>query len=280
MNILTLDIEEWFHINDSDWTQSSNWKKLDARVEKNTKAILNLLAKHNQKATLFIMGWIAEEYPDMLKEIAANGHEIGYHSYYHMRPKHQNPQTFEEDLQNGLKAIEEITKQKVEVYRAPNLSLDQNTLWILPILLKNGIKLSSSTKAMRQINGINIPNQPFIWNTAEGDLPEFPLNRQSILGYPLTFTGSGYFRLFPLWFTNYLYHKHSYNNGYFHPNDIDANVPTPKELGIIRNWLNTVGSARAIDKLDKLLSQNHFFTVSQAWHQIKNQEQLYTIQLP
>lgn len=280
MNILTLDIEDWFHIKDTEWVSLSKWLTLESKVVSNTELILSLLNKHQVKATFFIMGWVAEIYPNLVKEIALAGHEIGYHSYYHMSPVKQSPEEFESDIENGLSLIQNITNKKVTVYRAPNLSLSHDSSWIIPILIKNGITVSSSTKAYRTFDGQTIPNNPFLWQTDAGILPEFPLNRQSILGYPLTYTGSGYFRLFPFWFTNMLYQKHSYNNGYFHPNDIDPHVPTPKELGLVRNWLNTVGSSKALDKLDKLLSQNQFFTVSQAWHQIQNQEQLYTIQLP
>lgn len=276
MNVLTFDIEDWFHINDSTWVPVHEWASLDARVTMNTDIILSLLQKHHVKATFFVMGWIAEEYPDLVKKIDQAGHEIGYHSYYHMRPMHQSPEAFKSDLEKGTATIEQLTGKKVEIYRAPNLSLDQNTSWIIPILIEHGITISSSTKSGRLINGRMIPNKPFVWKTDNAILPEFPLNRILIPGFPLTFTGSGYFRLFPFWMTNFLYHMQSYNNGYFHPNDIDAAVPTPSELGIIRNWLNTVGSSATLQKLDKLLQKNHFTDLRTAWNTM-NQLPLYTI---
>lgn len=277
MNLLTFDIEDWFHINDSDWMPVSAWLQLDSRVTMNTEILLELLRKHQLKATFFVMGWIAEVYPDLVKKIAADGHEIGYHSYYHMRPMHQTKEAFEKDLKDGISIIESITQKKIEVYRAPNLSLDSKTTWILPILIDNGIKASSSTKSFRRIKGQTLPNQPFIWQTESGELPEFPLNRLNIPAFPLTYTGSGYFRLFPFWFTNYLYNSQHYNNGYFHPNDIDAHVPTPKELGIIRNWLNTVGSSTTLEKLDKLLYNHQFCSIGEAVSQILDSQNATTL---
>lgn len=277
LNLLTFDIEEWFHINDSTWVPVSKWLQLDARVTKNTRILLDLLSKHKVKATFFVMGWIAEVYPNLVKQIAAEGHEIGYHSYYHMRPMYQSKEVFTKDLKDGISMIENITQKKIAVYRAPNLSLDSKTTWILPILIENGIKASSSTKSYRSIKGQIIPNQPFIWQTETGELPEFPLNRLNIPAFPLTFTGSGYFRLFPFWFTNYLYNSQHYNNGYFHPNDIDAHVPTPKELGIIRNWLNTVGSSTTLEKLDKLLTNHQFCRIGEAVSQILDSQNATTL---
>lgn len=265
MNILTFDIEEWFHINDSTWTPKEHWHTLESRVENNTHLLLDLLWKHRVKATFFVMGWIAEEFPELVQQISEQGHEIGYHSYYHKLPVNLSPTEFNEELVKGLSVIESIIKRKVKVYRAPNLSLDEQTLWILPILIKNGIEISSSTKAFRKIKGQLVPNKPFIWQTEAGTLPEFPLNRLNLPGFPLVFTGSGYFRLYPFWLTKYLYSIHSFNNGYFHPNDIDAHIPQPKELGIIRNWMNSVGSASALNKMDRLLNTYEFMSMGEAW---------------
>ncbi len=279
LNILTFDIEDWFHINDSTWVPHQQWSGLDARVSKNTDSILQLLQSHDIKATFFVMGWIAEIYPDLVSKIDAAGHDIGYHSYYHMRPLHQSERDYTNDLTSGTDVISAITGKKVRIYRAPNLSLDQHTAWIIPILLEHGITVSSSTKAGRIIYGQPIPNKPFYWQTKEGQLPEFPLNRLLSPLFPLTFTGSGYFRLFPFSMTNFLYKTHNYNNGYFHPNDIDPEVPTPPELGLIRNWLNTVGSSTALYKLDKLLHNHAFLSIEAALSNI-DQTDLPIIQLP
>lgn len=268
MNILTFDIEDWFHINDSTWTPHEKWHTLESRVVKNTHTLLETLREHNITATFFVMGWIAEHFPQLLHQINADGHEIGYHSYYHQLPVNQSEDEFNEDLRKGLSLIESITGKKVKIYRAPNLSLNEQTTWMVPILIKNGIEISSSTKSFRKINGQVVPNEPFIWKTESGELPEFPLNRWNIPGFPLVFTGSGYFRLYPFWFIHYLYSRHPYNNGYFHPNDIDAKVPMPKELGRMRNWMNTVGSATALQKMDHLFRVHKFISIEKAWESL------------
>ncbi len=271
MNIFTIDVEDWFHINDSTWVLKEKWRSLESRVEQNTAVLLSMLHEHKIQATFFVMGWIAEYFPELVRQMIAEGHEVGYHSYYHMRPIHQTPKSFEDDLVSGLQMLEGVTGQKAQVYRAPNLSLDNSTQYIIPILMKHGIRISSSTKSFRLINRQRVPNKPFLWHTSDNSLLEFPLNRFNLPGYPLVFTGSGYFRLFPLSMTSYLYSKHQYNMGYFHPNDIDAHLPTPKEFGIVRNWLNTVGSSTTIGKLNTLLQRHAFTGLSQAASKIDRQ---------
>jgi peptidoglycan/xylan/chitin deacetylase (PgdA/CDA1 family) len=169
LSIFTIDLEDWFHLNDSTWVGVEQWAALDSRVESTTFYLLGILEKSKIKATFFIMGWIAERYPELVKEIHLKGHEIGYHSYFHMRPFRQNPTEFEDDLSKGLKTIENIIGQKVIMYRAPNFSLIEQSLFIIEILIKYGIKVSSSIKGYRRIGSLQIPNTPFIWETKSGE---------------------------------------------------------------------------------------------------------------
>ncbi|MEA3443785.1 MAG: polysaccharide deacetylase family protein, partial [Bacteroidota bacterium] len=152
MHILSFDIEDWFLMNDSKRIPHSQWESYESRIEMNTKIILDVLERNNVKATFFILGWVAEKHPDLIKEIARHGHEIGYHSYYHLHIYHQNKKEFEYDLQKGIQIIESITNAKIKCYRAPYFSLQDHSLWAIPVLMKNGIKVSSSTKAYCAIN--------------------------------------------------------------------------------------------------------------------------------
>ncbi len=264
LNIITIDLEEWFHINDSDWVPVSSWAKLKPTVEQNTLKLLGLLRRHNQKATFFTLGWMAERYPELIRQIRSEGHELGYHSYYHLRPMWQSAWEFEVDLQKGLSMIASVTGEPVHIYRAPNLSLGRDTLWIIPLLIKNGITISSSLRAWRSLGNTQVPNQPFYWQMLEGSLLEFPLNRIRLAGYPLTFTGSGYFRVLPYGLARNWFKRSPYNVAYFHPNDIDPNHPVAKEIGWLRNYMNRVGTRSAYVKIDRLLSDFRFITLTEA----------------
>lgn len=264
MNIITFDIEDWFHINDSTWVPVNKWNGLPNRVVPNTEKILDLLGKHHQKATFFILGWVAECYPDLVRKIYEAGHEIGYHSYYHMLPLLQNAEEFEADLKVGLNMLQQAIGQEIKYYRAPNLSLAQNTRWLLPLLAKNGITVSSSSKAYAHLNGKAVPGKPFLIDTEYGQLLEFPLNRLNIAGFHWVYTGSGYFRILPYSIIKLLFSNNSYNMAYFHPNDIDGETPTDPRLPYYRNKMNVAGTKGALNKLDLLLSEHKFLSIGEA----------------
>ena len=209
MNVFSVDLEEWFHINDAKWLSVEEWNKSVSRIEHNTYGLLEILKSAEVKATFFTMGWVAERYPDLVKHFLELGHEIGYHSYYHDLPSTQSVQAFEEDLLNGLEVIEKCIGLRPRAYRAPNLSLDSNSIHILPILVKHGIQISSSTRSHRIIQRRKVPNRPFLWTFQNSTLLEFPVNRISIFSKAITFTGSGYFRIMPYRLTRQLFKAHS-----------------------------------------------------------------------
>jgi peptidoglycan-N-acetylglucosamine deacetylase len=272
VNVFSVDLEEWFHINDAKWLTVEEWNECIPRIEHNTYRLLKLLESAQVKATFFTMGWVAERYPGLVKDIYDLGHEIGYHSYYHDFPSTQSVQAFEEDLLNGLEAIEKCIGIRPRVYRAPNLSLDSNSIHILPILVKHGIQISSSTRSHRIIQGHKVPNRPFLWTFQNSTLLEFPVNRISLFSKAFTFTGSGYFRIMPYRLTRQLFKADPYNFAYFHPNDIDSNHPTDKRLGFLRNWMNKVGTPTCQQKIEKLLLDVDFMNLSEAANQYRTSE--------
>lgn len=213
------------------------------------------------------MGWVAECYPDLIKSIYDLGHEIGYHSYYHDFPSTQSVQAFEKDLLNGLEVIEKSIGIRPRAYRAPNLSLDSNAIHILPILVKHGIEVSSSTRSHRIIQGHKVPSSPFLWFFQDSTLLEFPVNRISFFSKAFTFTGSGYFRILPYWLTRKLFEANEYNFAYFHPNDIDSKHPTDKRLGLLRNSMNKIGTPMCRQKIERLLLDFDFINLSEAVNQ-------------
>lgn len=267
LNILSFDIEEWFMSYDSSQIPVEHWKTLSPRIEQNIHDILRFLRENQLKATFYIMGWIAENYPAIVKDIANAQHEIGYHSYYHELPLNQGFKAFENDLIKGLDLLQNITGQKVIQYRAPRFSLDCETSWSIPILKEHGIQLSSSVMSGNTCNGIIVPDRPFIFKHNGISLPEMPLNRQQTLGYRWVYTGSGYFRIMPYWLIQKLYAASNYNMAYFHPRDFDPQVPKTKLLPFYRNIMSNLGNTSTIPKLQKLIQHCNFQAVHKAWKQ-------------
>ena len=246
------------------------WIELEKRVLSNTQIILAFLKKHNIKATFFVLGWIAEQYPELVKQIADDGHDIGYHSYYHRLPKNQTKKEFENDLISGINLLEHITDRKIIYYRAPNFSLKNK--WMLDCLVDNGIKVSSSIKNPILHNGSNLPNNPFVFIKGNKTLIELPLVTKNLIITKFAYSGSGYFRLLPLSMIKKMLADNSYQMLYFHPRDFDNNIPVPKEFGFIRNMLNTIGTSSVLPKLEKLTEHIKFISISEALEELKAEE--------
>ena len=142
MNILTFDIEEWFHCDFI--SGDENWSNYEVRIHKNTDFILNTLSKYDRKATFFILGWIAVKYPEIVMKIHNEGHEIGCHSMKHELVHRFSPEEFRKDTQNAITVIEQVIGEKVIMYRAPAFSFTEDTPWAFEILNELGITHDAS----------------------------------------------------------------------------------------------------------------------------------------
>jgi peptidoglycan-N-acetylglucosamine deacetylase len=269
MNILSFDIEDWYMSYDSSQIATSLWESLPGRIDKNLSDILDFLDSHNTRATFYIMGWVAERYPLVVKDIHTRGHEIGYHSYYHDLPVKQGPALFEKDLTLGLALLEDLTGEKVVHYRAPRFSLCHRTNWSLPILVSQGIEVSSSVKSIRRFGSEKVPVHPFYFSYQGVSLLEMPLNQASCAGFNWVFTGSGYFRIMPFWLISKLYHSYDYNMAYFHPRDFDTAVPKTDLLPFYRNIMSRLGNHTTAKKLSLLIHEIDFMTVGKAAATVK-----------
>ena len=145
MKILTFDIEDWFHILDNPETNNvEEWTNLPSRIEEGVDRILNRLEITNTRATFFCLGWVAEHYPHVIKNIAKRGYQIGTHSYAHPLAYTQTKSDYEEDLKKSIYLIEDLTGKKVSLYRAPGFSITKENLWTFEIMHNNGIDLDCS----------------------------------------------------------------------------------------------------------------------------------------
>ena len=268
MNILTFDIEEWFHILDhhDDWLAFSNWNNLESRVEELTEKLLMLLKLEEVHATFFIVGWVAKKFPNLVRLIHSHGHEIASHSHYHRLCYELNWRSFSDDLQLSLNVLEDIIGEKVTTYRAPGFSVIKESTWVLEALRMNGILNDCSIFSASRRHGGMLDwdyREPFIIETQFGDLCEFPMSYARVFKKRLVFSGGGYLRITPKPLLTYLFKKLDYNMVYMHPRDYDKEQPVIKSLPRFRRLKHYVGIGSSYQKLQSLL-KNDFVTVAQA----------------
>ncbi|HPM10775.1 MAG TPA: polysaccharide deacetylase family protein [Paludibacter sp.] len=272
MNILTFDIEEWFHLLDNESTKTVNeWKNYDSRIHENMERIFAMLEKHNQKATFFCLGWIAETYPEVIRDIVNRGYEVGTHTRMHQLVYEQSPKEFNKDVEFSVKTLEDITGQKVKYFRAPGFSIREDNKWAFEVLVKNGIEVDSSVfPAPRAHGGLPTYKEPvpslLKYNGIE--LKELPINYHNVLGVPVIFSGGGYFRLFSYQLIKRWTAQSGYVMSYLHPRDFDASQPMIKELPMMRRWKAYVGLTGAEKKLDNWLTDFEFVDVKTAVTQV------------
>ena len=269
MKILTFDIEEWFHLLDHPETRSEDqWKNFEARFEQNLERVLSIVARHNVKATFFCLGWIAEQYPHLIRKISDAGYEVACHSSRHQLAYQQTPDEFRTDFCSARDSINDATGVAIDTYRIPGFSLTQQSIWALDILGEEGVKIDCSVfPAVRGHGGLPqfTSDKPCIVRTGQGyTLKELPLNNRSILGNKVVFSGGGYFRLFPYWLLKKLFADSEYVMTYFHPRDFDAGQPMIPNLSASRRFKSYVGLRGAESKLIKLLNDFEFVDVRTA----------------
>ena len=272
MNILTVDVEEWFHLLDHDLTKDKgSWSSHEVRIHKNLERILTILENTDTKATFFVLGWIAKKYPDVIKTLLEMNYDIGSHSFYHELVYHQNKLSFKKDVEYSIKTIEDISGKSVKYFRAPGFSITEQNLWAFDVLLELGIEIDCSIFPARHSHG-GFPSygksSPAIIEINGSKLKQLPISFFSILNYPVVFSGGGYFRLFPYRIIKYLSKDTDYLMSYIHPRDLDPGQPIVPNLSVARRFKSYVGLGRAEKKLTKWLIETEFIDVSTANDQI------------
>jgi polysaccharide deacetylase family protein (PEP-CTERM system associated) len=200
MHCLSFDVEEYFQVSAFESPLiRSKWGQFESRICKSIDKILELLGQRDVRATFFVLGWVAERYPHIVRSIASEGHEIASHGYGHELLMDQTPMAFREDIRKAKQIIEDIVGQGVYGYRAPSFSITKDTLWALPILVEEGYLYDSSVFPIVH-DRYGLPNaNPLIHQlrTDAGYLCEVPPSTIDIFGVRLPVAGGGYFRLFP-----------------------------------------------------------------------------------
>ncbi len=265
MDILTFDIEDWYNCDFI--SENFDWSKYEVRIYDGVDRILQELDKKNVKGTFFCLGWLAENHPNVLRNIDAAGHQIGCHSYQHQLSTRFTAKTFREDTYKAKSLIEDVIGKSIDCFRAPGFSITQNNLWAFDVLAELGFKSDASVFPAHHDYG-GMPNygnaEPAILSHNGYSLKEFPINIHKLLGHNLVFSGGGFFRLFPYWLINKWGNQAEYLMTYFHPRDFDPEQPIVKGLPAMRKFKSYVGLKNSFSKFQKILSDFNFINIAEA----------------
>ncbi len=256
---LSFDIEDWFCVqNMKDVIPFNQWNQCESRVYENTEYLLKTLKKNNIKATFFVLAWIAERIPELVYDIASDGHEIASHGYSHSLITHMTKKEFQTDLEKSISILTNLTGKPIYGYRAPSFSITRETMWALEILKKNGIKYDSSIYPIKHPDyGIAGFQQDI--HEINGII-EVPLTTSTIYGLNIPISGGGYFRLYPYWFSKMMLQRqmaYSRPITYFHPWEFDSGQPRIN-LPWFKKFRHYVGLEKNRNKFEKLLQAFYF----------------------
>jgi polysaccharide deacetylase family protein (PEP-CTERM system associated) len=229
--------------------------------------ILSLFAERKQKATFYVLGWIAEKYPEIVKNIDLYGHEIGSHSHMHRLVYEQSRKEFRRDLETSICRLEDILGKKVRYYRAPGFSITPETPWAFETLLDLGIEIDGSLFVSERSHGgygtFPIFSPCFI-ETHGMRLKEFPVVPYKCCGMRIVFSGGGYFRLLPYGIIRFFTKQSPYIMTYFHCRDFDKEQPRIAELPLKRQFKAYVGIKNSMKKLICFLDDFSFTDLASA----------------
>jgi polysaccharide deacetylase family protein (PEP-CTERM system associated) len=266
LNALTIDLEDWYQGLTSTSRQRDRWPTFENRVVANTERLLNLFEQAGIKATFFVLGYLANQYPDLIRRVMDQGHEIALHSYDHRRVHQLTPQQFREDVEKGLEVLTRVSGKPVQGYRAPMFSINSSSLWALEILREMGFRYDSSIFPIRNMyygisNAPRFPYQPF----GDDSFTEFPLATATLMGVNIPVGGGFYMRSLPYSIIRAGIRKLNSQGKpsvlYFHPWELDLgqrfNNVTPRE-----RITHYHGRASLENKMHKLLKDFNFVTLS------------------
>lgn len=265
-NAMSIDLEDWFCVYVLSQTiDRQDWDETELRVLQSTQRVLDLFEKHNTRATFFVLGYVADKLPDLVRDIDARGHEVATHGYNHQLITRLTPGEFEKDLTDSLEALERCgVKQEILGYRAPSFSVVEETRWALDIMAHYGLRYDSSVFPIGFHPDYGMPNSPITPYKITDNMWEFPLTVVDVLKRRIPCSGGGYFRLFPYPFTRYCIKKVNREGRpvvfYLHPWELDPGQPR-LDLPWDKKFRQYNNLHKTEKRLDKLLSHFEFTTI-------------------
>lgn len=261
----TIDVEDYFQVSNFEkLIDRDEWKNQESRVVQNSNTLFDLLDRYRVKAVCYVLGWVADRYPDLVQRISDSGHVVASHSYWHRLIYDQKPVEFAFDLAESCRVLEEITGKKVDRHRAPSFSLTKKSTWAVKLLKAQGILSDSSVvPIIHDRYGIpNSPSEPYSLHFGSDSILEDPVSVLPLGRLNVPVGGGGYFRILPWWFTRWALKKLE-NQGkrihfYIHPWEIDPDQPRLNGLSTQARFRHYRNLHRTADRLEKLFSTFSF----------------------
>ena len=257
-NALTIDVEDYFQVSAfAPHIARSEWNLRECRVERNVHCILEMLANSDTKATFFTLGWIAERYPELVRHIVREGHELASHGYGHERASDQTEAAFFADIQLAKIVLEDLAGSEVSGYRAPSFSIGRANLWAFDCLARAGYRYSSSVYPIRH-DHYGMPESPRFAYEVRPGLMEIPITTLRVFNRNLPSSGGGYFRLLPYSWSRWMLsrvngHEHESGVFYFHPWEIDPGQPRIEGISSKTRFRHYFNIDRMEGRLNQLL---------------------------
>ena len=255
INALTIDFEDWYQGLEIPYAE---WEKYEDRIEAVGRKLLRILDEEKTKATFFMLGYTAEKYPELVKEIESAGHEIGTHGFSHSLIYTQTPEVFRGEMERAIGFLEDLTGKKVIGHRAPFFSITKESLWALDILGELGIRYDSSIfPVLNYRYGIaDAPRFPYQIKRENFEFTEFPVSTLKLPGVTLPISGGAYFRIYPYQLTKQALKAVNRSGNpvtfYLHPWELDPEHPRIKvrrRIAGLTHYFNLGATERRFRKL-------------------------------
>jgi polysaccharide deacetylase family protein (PEP-CTERM system associated) len=265
----TVDVEEYFQVSAFEpWVPRERWASMESRVESNVRQLVELLAEHHARGTFFVLGWIAERHPRLVREIVDAGHEIASHGWDHRRVTEQTAEQFRRSVADSRRALQDISGQPVHGFRAPSFSLIAGCEWALDILLEEGYTYDSSLFPIRRrgYGYVNGQRDPHWIERPAGRIAELPPATLNLAGITLPAAGGAYFRLLPYGLVRSAL-RESDRRGvpgtfYIHPWELDPGQPKLR-VPFLTRVRHYGGLQRTVARLRRLLTEFRFVPIAQ-----------------
>ncbi len=257
-NALTIDVEDYFQVSAfAPHIRREDWDARECRVEANVDRILALLAEGDTRATFFTLGWVAERYPQLVRRIAAGGHELASHGYGHQRASDLNREELWQDVSRAKQLLEDLSGRAVPGYRAPSFSIGTGNLWAFDVLARAGHRYSSSIYPI-QHDHYGMPDAPRFAYRLDNGMLEVPVTTLRLLSRNLPSSGGGYFRLLPYALSRWMIGRVNRQDReaavfYFHPWELDTGQPRIPGIGAKTRFRHYVNIPRMERRLGALL---------------------------
>ena len=268
VNAISIDVEDYFHVSVFDGlVPRHTWDDCESRVSANTERLMKILDEANVRGTFFVLGWVAERFPELVALIASQGHEIASHGLAHRLIYDQTRNAFRDDVRRAKRMLEDITGTPVNGFRAPSYSITPRSLWAIDILIEEGYTYDASIFPIPHDRyGIPIsPRHPYRLDRPNGGLVEVPASTVRLWRHNLPIAGGGYFRILPYAWTHWgisrlNHHERQPAVFYLHPWEIDPDQPR-LQAGMLSRFRHYRNLHKTEERLRRLLRDFRFGTL-------------------